>query len=272
MIAHMTTATDPEGTRSYFLAANHGRYAHKFSNYFDVYDAHLARFREKSPRILEIGVQHGGSLLLWDAYFEESAKIVGIDILPECKKFESESVRIYIGDQSDENFLRSIVEESGQFDIIIDDGSHIPRHQIKSFEYLFYNGLKNGGVYICEDCHSSYWPSYGGGLRRRGTFIEYAKRLCDQLNAWLADDKRLSVNRETKHIKSVAFYSSMVVIDKAEMSAPHAVASGESRIDLEAPFKTGRLAPILIQLKRNPIIQRLVRNNDFLWKLMRKRI
>lgn len=47
----------------------------------------------------------------------------------------------------------------GDLDFIIDDGSHHPDHQLKSFEYLFMEGLKPGGIYIIEDTETSYWRS-----------------------------------------------------------------------------------------------------------------
>lgn len=258
------------GTEALFATATQGRSIHKHSNYFEVYDRYLQKFQGKRPRILEIGVQHGGSLLMWDAYFSGDAEIVGLDILEDCKKFESENVRIYIGDQSDEAFLRRIVQDVGAVDIIIDDGSHIPNHQIKSFEILFFDLLKEGGVYICEDCQTSYWPRFGGGVRRGGTFIEYSKRLCDQVNAWVANNSGLKVDKFSKWIKSITFYAAVVVFEKAAMSQSHPVVAGEEKIDLERPFKESRYASVLMPLKRNALVQAAVRQNPMLWRLMKK--
>ena len=44
-----------------------------------------------------------------------------------------------------------------KFDVIIDDGSHIPWHQIFTLETIFDTFLKDGGVYIIEDIETSYW-------------------------------------------------------------------------------------------------------------------
>jgi len=206
---------------------------------------------------------------MWDAYFEGDAKIVGLDILQECKKFEERNVRIFIGDQSDENFLKTVIAQVGKVDIIVDDGSHVPTHQIKTFDVLFYNALAEDGIYICEDCSTSYQWRFGGGLRRSGTFIEYAKKLCDQLNAWVANDPALVVNEATKWIKAITFFSSVVVFEKAPMSAPSAVAAGEERIDLEKPFRKSKLSILVMPLKRSNLVQGLVRRNPFLWRLMR---
>jgi hypothetical protein len=169
-------------------------------------------------------------------------------------------------------FLKSVIDSVGKFDIIIDDGSHIPVHQIKSFEVLFHDGLKDKGVYICEDCHSSYWPRYGGGLRRAGTFIEFAKRLCDQLNAWVADNPSVAVDQATRWIKSITFFSSVVVFEKSPMRSPSSLAAGEQGIDLESPFKQSKYANLVMPLKRNSFVQGLVRRNPMLWRMMRRLI
>ena len=237
------------GTEFHFRSANDGRMARKYSNYFEIYDRYLGKYSNRRPRILEIGVQHGGSLRLWNGYFDGNVDIFGMDILPECKKFERDNVEIFIGDQSDEAFLRDVARRIGKVDVIIDDG-----------------------IYICEDCHTSYWKHYGGGLRRRGTFIEYAKRLCDQINAWHADAPRLAADEATHWIKSISFFSSVVVFERAKMSAPEPLSAGVEEIDLEAPFKTGSAHPIVLRLKRVRFVQSIVRRNPVLWNAMRRLI
>ena len=56
----------------------------------------------------------------------------------------------------------------GPPDVIIDDGSHIGEHVCTTFETLFPR-MATGGVYVIEDLHTSYWPSYGGEPRPAGT-------------------------------------------------------------------------------------------------------
>lgn len=53
-----------------------------------------------------------------------------------------------------------MAESDAPYDIIIDDGSHMVRHVIASFEALF-PYLRRGGLYIIEDLHTSYWKRYG---------------------------------------------------------------------------------------------------------------
>lgn len=66
-----------------------------------------------------------------------------------------------------------------------------------------------------EDTHTSYWPDYGGGHKKDGTFIEVAKTLIDQLNAYHSRDGSLAANSFTKSANSMHFYDSMVVVERA---------------------------------------------------------
>ena len=78
------------------------------------------------------------------------------------KYFEKvKNVEFFCGDQSDEKILQSIINKFKYFDIIIDDGSHISKDVIKSFNFLFEH-LSEGGLYMIEDLHYSYYPRYGG--------------------------------------------------------------------------------------------------------------
>ncbi|HMH33204.1 MAG TPA: hypothetical protein VK543_09260, partial [Puia sp.] len=69
-----------------YFNSNTKRRIFKWHHYFEIYDRHFSRFRNKEINILEIGVLHGGSLQMWKEYFGPKAKIYGIDINPECKK------------------------------------------------------------------------------------------------------------------------------------------------------------------------------------------
>jgi hypothetical protein len=128
--------------------ANEGRQVDKWQHYFDIYDTHFEKYRGRQPRVLEIGVDHGGSLQLWRRYFGVDASIVGIDIRPECY-FHEPGIEMHIGDQTDVTFLRAL----GNFDIVIDDGSHITAQQQASFAYLW---PQTRGVYLIEDCHERF--------------------------------------------------------------------------------------------------------------------
>jgi hypothetical protein len=92
--------------RDFFSAHKEGRGIWKWNHYFDIYDLHFNRFRGSYVHILEVGIYSGGSLEMWQSYFGPRSKIYGVDIEPACKAYESDSVRVYIGDQADRGFWR----------------------------------------------------------------------------------------------------------------------------------------------------------------------
>ncbi len=130
---------------------------HSFAgvSYLDVYEQYLLPYRDEKIDLLEIGVKDGASLRMWKSFFPK-ADIFGIDIDPRCKAMEQERIRIAVGSQADEQFLAGCFGESPRFQVIIDDGSHINRMTLASFQYLFRNRLRSGGLYIIEDLRCSY--------------------------------------------------------------------------------------------------------------------
>lgn len=203
-----------------YFRQNNDRIIHKWVHYFDVYDRHFERFRGKEVVIVEIGVYQGGSLQMWKNYFGEKAIIYGIDINPACKQFEEERIKILIGSQSDREFLREIKKQLPPIDILIDDGGHTMIQQIVTYQELF-DHVKEDGVYLCEDLHTSYWLKFGGGFKRSGTFIEFSKNFIDSLNAFHSEQASLKVNQFTKTVNSIHYYDSILVIEKHKREKPH---------------------------------------------------
>ncbi|HTA64282.1 MAG TPA: class I SAM-dependent methyltransferase [Xanthomonadaceae bacterium] len=202
-----------------YFEANTGRLIHKWMHYFDVYDRHFARFRGTDVHVLEFGVFQGGSLDMWKDYFGPRCKIYGVDINPHCKALENENVTIFIGDQEDRHFLKSLAAKIPRVDILIDDGGHTMRQQIATFEEMF-GHITEDGVYLCEDLHTSYWHKWGGGYRRRNTFIEYSKRFIDRIHAWHSHARALKVDDFTRAAHSLHFYDSILVIEKRPVGEP----------------------------------------------------
>lgn len=204
-----------------YFRNNKKRLIHKWIHYFDIYDRHFSRFRRKPVVILEFGVFHGGSLEMWRDYFGKKAMIYGVDIDPRCKQFEGKNMKIFLGDQEDREFLRKIVAEIGPIDVVIEDGGHTMGQQIATFEEV-YGAVKEDGVFLIEDLHTSYWENYGGGYRKPGTFMEYAKNLMDQLNAWHSKDPEFVVDEFTRTTRSMHIYDSIIVFEKGAIDPPHA--------------------------------------------------
>lgn len=192
---------------------------HKYHHYFDIYERHFQKYRDKKVIILEIGIFQGGSLQMWKNYFGKNALIYGVDINPKCKAFEEKNIKIFIGSQSDREFLRQLKKEIPKVDILIDDGGHTMKQQIVTFEEM-YDHVKEDGIYLCEDLHTSYWLRYGGGNKRMGTFIEYSKDFIDDLNAYHSEQRSLKVSEFTKSTDSLHYYDSMLVIEKAPRKPP----------------------------------------------------
>jgi 23S rRNA U2552 (ribose-2'-O)-methylase RlmE/FtsJ len=193
---------------------NQKRLIHKWEHYFDIYKTHFSRFCGQSPKILEIGISHGGSLQMWKDYFGEGCEIYGLDIDPICKTLEEPGIEIFIGSQSDRDFLRDFKNKIGQVDILIDDGGHLMNQQIITFEELF-DIVQENGVYLCEDLHTSYWSEYGGGLRRNESFIEYSKNFIDYINSYhWRETTYVDGKPFADSVKSISYYDSVLVIEK----------------------------------------------------------
>jgi len=165
---------------------------------------------------------------MWKNYFSSDSKIVGIDINPECKKFEKDNIKTYIGNQADVNFLGSVIKDIGKPDIIIDDGGHTSNQQILSFNYLF-GHLNDKGTYLVEDTHTSYHSDFQD--RQDGfTFMDYAKSLPDKLNLWYQYNdykiykkeikEKINMPYLTKNTHKISFYNSIVVFEKKNVETP----------------------------------------------------
>jgi hypothetical protein len=164
---------------------------------------------------------------MWHSYFNGRATIYAIDINPECKKFETDNVKIFTGSQEDPAFLKNVKSTIPQIDVLIDDGGHTMKQQIITFNNLFDHVTENG-IYICEDLHTSYWKNYGGGYKNKRSFIEFSKHLIDKLHAW--HSKNVPIDNITKSTHSLHFYDSVLVIEKRKMSMPTDVKSGTPSI------------------------------------------
>ena len=205
---------------------------HKWVHYLPLYHKHFEKYRKlASPTnkiiIVEIGVQNGGSLDLWNEYFgKDNCDIYGVDIDPRCSALERDNIKIFIGDQADKNFLNYLKHTIPPPDIFIDDGGHTMTQQISTFDIMF-DHVKPGGIFLCEDTHTSYWPEYGGGYKLASSFMEYSKNLVDNINGY----HHGRVDNITLHCSGIHFYDSMVFFDKSDGSIdkPQAVVWPSSR-------------------------------------------
>ncbi len=170
------------------IARRHGTDKADGHSYTDFYEDLLAPLRDKPIRLLEIGIggyedpmAGGASLRMWKEYLP-CATIVGLDYVDKSGLAEDRII-IVQGDQSDSGSLLDVVERHGPFDVIIDDGSHVNRHVINTFETLFPT-LADGGLYVVEDLQTAYWPEFGGRFRpgARHTSMGFLRHRVTRLN------------------------------------------------------------------------------------------
>jgi len=201
-----------------FCANRAARVLDKWVHYFPIYTRHLERFRDRPVSVLEVGVYRGGGLDLWASYLGADAKLVGLDIDEASVRAVKGRFPVVLGDQADPDVLRKINDEYGPFDIVIDDGGHTMEQQIVTIETLF-PLLNDGGVFIVEDTHTSYWPSFGGGLHEPASFVEWTKPRIDDLHS----RHHVGIDRKSTwatEVDGMHWYDSMVVLDKKHRFRP----------------------------------------------------
>ena len=128
----------------------------KADHRYDIpYAFFLSERRHQVRKILELGVKRGESLRLWEEFFPE-ADIYGVDINEKWSRSASPRSRVFIGDQADESLLHKVSEAAGfQFDLIVDDGSHLSDHQVASLRYLWQFLKPPHGIYAIEDLNAA---------------------------------------------------------------------------------------------------------------------
>jgi hypothetical protein len=204
----------------YFLN-NNKKVIHKWVHYFDIYERHFARFKDKAPVVLEIGVFKGGSMQMWKDYFGPGTKIIGIDIDPTCKQHEEEGVEIFIGNQDCPGLINTIFNKYQNIDIVIDDGGHHMKPMVNSFN-LIYDRVNPNGVYLVEDTHTCYWEEYEGGLKLPSSFMEFTKNKLDEINA-VHSRGTVPITKFTKSTDLIACYDSIVVFERKPQSERQAL-------------------------------------------------
>jgi len=209
---------------AFFVANRAGNPLDKWIHYFEIYDRHLASYRGRPVRVLEIGVYRGGGLEMLRNYLGPEAKLVGIDI-DEVALAAARGYEVELGDQADTEFLRCVSEKHGPFDIVIDDGGHTMLQQIASVETLF-PLLNEEGTYLVEDCHTSYWPAYADQGPDGQTFIEWVKDRIDDLNAYHHSQLQEFISPWQTCLDGLHIYDSVVVLSKRRRAAPFSELTG----------------------------------------------
>lgn len=184
-------------------------------SYLDVYEKYFAPIRDKEINFLEIGVRRGNSVRLWKEFFPR-ARIFGLDNNPDCIKQAEDRIDVTIGSQGDPEVLKQLVDKSGGFDVVMDDGSHINKLTLASAKILL-PSVRPGGLYIMEDLKTSYvdlnealghWE--GELARNKSTGVDLTNRRED-MDRFFMDTIR-DLDMSTGKIRSVQFWSMTCVL------------------------------------------------------------
>lgn len=217
-------------TLEQLYAEHNGKVSDKWSIYLVEYGRIFGEYRDKPVTLLEIGIQNGGSLEIWSKFFANAQKLVGCDINPDCARlvYEDPRVAVVVGDANSDAVQSIVLQHAPVFDVMIDDGSHRSSDIVKSFARYFPH-LADGGVFVAEDLHCSYWAEFEGGLFDPFSSITFFKRLADIVNHehWGIAKSRSDILRGfflkfdfeidedvLAHIHSIEFVNSMCVIRK----------------------------------------------------------
>ena len=178
----------------------------KHSSYFQVYEELLSKYKNKKITFVEIGILNGDSLFMWRNYFGPEARIIGIEFNPDGKKWEDDGFEIHIGSQSDPEFWDNFFASVGDVDIILDDGGHTNQQQIITALKCIPH-IKNEGMLITEDTHTSYFNNFGNPSKY--SFINYSKNIIDSINSRFPG-VYASKNILKYAVYSICFYESIV--------------------------------------------------------------
>jgi hypothetical protein len=183
-------------------------------SYLQIYELYFEHRRNKKIDLLEIGVRRGESMDLWYKYFS-NGEFFGIDVAETWwLTLLYENVHYIHADATKPEVLEHF-DEQQSFDIIMDDGSHINKDIISSFE-IFWPRLKSKGVYVIEDLYNSYGrpnqltpeiEQILGGSRG----IEQNNR--EQLREWLNQIEK-NLNNSQQDILYIHHWDSIIVIGK----------------------------------------------------------
>lgn len=233
--------------------------------------------REAVSSVLEIGVQEGGSVRMWEEYFP-NATILGLDIDPAYKKHEGGRRIILIGDSTSKGTADIVrAHHPDSFDLVIDDGSHHPADQVSTFE-TFFPLVKKGGMYAIEDIGHTRGPL-------RLVVNQHLSELIHGINFWprnISAAQLLTVDRfETgnywiKNIVGIRFFRALTIIEKGDNPGENPFAgardlpTGSLKDSRRPRFRTSRLREVRFpwQFRRHRFVSYREVKPEPQWRLL----
>jgi len=188
-----------------------GRGIWKWNNALDAYQRHFGGLAGRPLAVAEVGVQSGGSMLMWRGVLGEQIKMYGLDINPKCEQFTGPNVDITIGDQADPNMWAGFfAANTAGLDILVDDGGH-EAHQMLTTLKMTFPHIHPGGYALIEDITGAWYLD---------SFFKPAA-------AFISDNSHLGL------VDSVHIYPLVVVVRKGGF-APNSVLASEGVLTFSA--------------------------------------
>jgi len=237
--------------------------------YTHIYETFFSPQKEMPVNLLEIGVWTGASLRMWEKYFP-NAKIVGVDINPECKIHATHRCIVEIGDATDKHFLQSVIDKyfPEGIDIIIDDGSHLCSHQIKSF-FILFPFLRENGLYFVEDLSVSQLSPSSTDTQFTD-FLDFANYLSEQLiyfknvsdiYSTITDVRQFyqhnmkvpQLSYFNKHLHSVQMFHNLCLLVKKKRNLNYATFTDDRMLEIDEIWKEAKGKQFMINEQRTEI-------------------
>lgn len=118
--------------------------------YAKIYEKYLKEHKEKNLNIIELGSFYGNASAAFYFYFKNS-QIYSADINPDMYLYRSKRLTNFFTDTSSRSSIeRNILRKNIQYDLIIEDASHMLKDQIISL-FILFKSLKPGGFFIIEE-------------------------------------------------------------------------------------------------------------------------
>jgi SAM-dependent methyltransferase len=207
----------------------------KVDTYFENYEDLLSKYRNTQPTVVEVGVLLGGSLHMWKEYFGKGCRVIGIDSNPEAIKHRKDGIEIFILNQEKMNEWDQFFSTVGTIDILIDDGGHTSLGQIVT-TIAAAKHIKNGGIIVIEDTHSSYAKDFGNPSKY--SFDNWVNQISADMNSvYLNKEYKLkrSQNKLIEKLSHIQKYRSLIALHiKSINSLPKGISnisSSENIVD-----------------------------------------
>lgn len=201
-------------------------------NFIEYYERLFDPRRDSIKRFFEIGILNGASHMIWRDYFNNDAKIFGIDLNDYSSQKNIGNIFTFVADQANRDDLQRFIDTyGGDFDVILDDGGHAMDHQQVSLGFLFEH-LKPGGFFIIEDIHTSlpdFYPADFFNVNAQQTnttlfLIEQFIRTSQIISEFMTPEERLYLQLNIENIelnyRTNSSHSIMCIIHKKEVEVP----------------------------------------------------